>query len=268
MTPDSSLLMSSSAFSRRDIASMACSCWPQHLEAFRVADHAAQGAVQQAERLQRLTQIMARGGEKAALGERWRVRLRGARRAAPVRPALRSVTSRIAAATMSSSPCPIGLRLISTGNSRAVLAHAEQLEAHAHGPHAHVARVTVAVRRVPRAKAFGQQHLDGGADHLVARIAEQRRHLAIGEQDRPRGVDDDHRVRGRVENAPDELGREHAWRIAEWRVRGRIASAVLHRKGLRRRLLMHIRKTPDTCRVMHGGLIDGRSRHDAQIACS
>ena len=47
-------------------------------------------------------------------------------------------------------------------------------------------RVAAAMRRVPRAKAFGQQHLDRAADHLRRRIAEQRGHLAIGEQDRAR----------------------------------------------------------------------------------
>ena len=59
----------------------------QHLEAFRVADHAAQGAVQQPERLQRLAQVVARGGEEAALGEIGVLGFAARVAAAPARPA-------------------------------------------------------------------------------------------------------------------------------------------------------------------------------------
>ena len=161
MTPDSSLLMSSSAFSRRDIASTACSCSLSTSRHSSVLDHAAQGAVEQPECLQRLAQIVARGGEKAALGERgmFGFAARVAHRLFHL-PPFGDVANRgrddVLVALADRTQADLDRELA------AVLAPAKQVQSHAHGPHAHVARVAVAVRRVPRAKAFGQQHLDLG----------------------------------------------------------------------------------------------------------
>ena len=114
----------------------------QHLAAFLVADHAPQRAVEQAERLQRLAQIVARRGEKAALGEigvfgfaaRFLERLFGLL-------ALGDVADRRGhhdfAALLDRAQADLDREL------GAVLAHAEKLETHAHGPHAHVVRVAL-----------------------------------------------------------------------------------------------------------------------------
>jgi hypothetical protein len=85
----------------------------------------------------------------------------------------------------------------------------EQLESRAHGTHASIAREAFAVTDVTVAEAREQQALDWLSDELIGRMAEERRHLVIREDDDAGRVDDDHGVRRRIEHAPDELGRQH-----------------------------------------------------------
>ena len=87
IAPDSSLLMSSKRVQQARHRVDGLFLLAQYFATFRVVDHAAQRAVQQAERLQRLTQVVAGGGEKAALGERGVFGFATLRRAPPVPPA-------------------------------------------------------------------------------------------------------------------------------------------------------------------------------------
>ena len=210
MAPDSSLLMSSSALSSRDMASTACSCCAQHVRRHSVvADHPAQRAIQQCPAS--AAAGADRGSRSPGSGSwrDWRVRRRGARPLSACSACLRSVTSRMAAATTDVAALRDRAQADLDREFRAVLAHAEQLEPDAHRAHAHVVRVVAAMADVARAESLGQQHLDRAADESAARMAEQRDTWRFANRIVPGRVDDDHRVRGRIENAPDELGGEH-----------------------------------------------------------
>ena len=67
IAPDSSLLMSSSEFSSRDIDPDGLTLVLQRLDHRPLADHAPQGAIEHGERLQRLAQVVARCREEPAL---------------------------------------------------------------------------------------------------------------------------------------------------------------------------------------------------------
>ena len=112
----------------------------------------------------------------------------------------------MAAATSTRSPSSIGLRLISTGNSRAVAAADQQLQPAPIG-RTRTLRKNARGARLPRAKALRHQVLDVLANDLIVRIAEQRRDLAVGESDDARRIDDDHRIRRGIERAARKFGR-------------------------------------------------------------
>ena len=118
---------------------------------------------------------------------------------------LRSVTSRMAAAIRVRPPSSIGLKLISTGNSLPLRRRPNSVESRAHGAHAHIADVVLAVSDVPGAKSLGHQHLDALADDFVVLVAKQRGDLPIGKADDAGGIDDDHRVRRGIERAAREI---------------------------------------------------------------
>ncbi len=181
----------------------------EDLLAFTVANHAPQRAVEQAERLQRLAQIVAGRGEEAALGD---VGVLGF--AARLFEGLLGLLALADVADRGGDDALVALGDGAQADFHrklgAVLAHAEQIEAYPHRPHAHVLAIIRTMTRVARAKPVGHQHFHRAAEQLARGIAEQRGDLGVGKQDRAAGVDDDHRVRGRIENAPDHLGGEHA----------------------------------------------------------
>ena len=82
---------------------------------------------------------------------------------------------------------------------RAVSPLPEKLQPSAHRPEAHTAHISVALGRMPIAKAFRQQALNASANEFVRRPSEQRRYLAVGELDDARIVDENHRVGRSVE---------------------------------------------------------------------
>ena len=88
---------------------------------------------------------------------------------------------------------------------RPVPAQAEQLQARAHRSGVGVALVAGAMTDVPSAEALGQQHFNGLAKQLSARIPEQHLGLSVHDLDQTRGVDDDHPVGGRLQQSA-ELG--------------------------------------------------------------
>ena len=234
IAPDSSLLMSSNAFRSRDMASMASSC------SRKISRYSSSLFIRRRAPLSRPS--VCRGWRRSWLAvarKRLLARLacsasrRASLSAFSVSLALSDVTDGCShhdfAALFDGAQADLDREL------GAVLAHAEQLEADTHRTDTHVVSVGAAMADMTCAESFGQQGLDGTLDQVRRRIAEQRGNLAVGKENLPRRIDDDHRVRGRIKNAADELGGEH-W-VKDNRVgwRGRIASAVLHRKGLRRR---------------------------------
>jgi hypothetical protein len=83
----------------------------------------------------------------------------------------------------------------------AVLAAAEELEPSRHRPRLRLAEVPGPAPRVHGAELLRHQDLDRLAQQLVAPVAEQLLGLMVDEVDDAVGVDDDHRVRGRFEEA-------------------------------------------------------------------
>lgn len=88
----------------------------------------------------------------------------------------------------------------------AIGALAEQLQADTHGPNTHIADVAVAMRLVAMAKPLRKQGFHGLAEDAGHVVAEQRRHLPVGEHDAPARIDDDHCVGRGIENTSHEFG--------------------------------------------------------------
>jgi hypothetical protein len=59
------------------------------------------------------------------------------------------------------------------------------------------------------AEPLRQQYFDRSADEIRGCMSEQLGDLVVGEQDVAMGIDDDYGVWERIENTPDERGREH-----------------------------------------------------------
>ena len=174
--------------------------------AIGVAHHAAQRAVQQPERLQRLAQVVARGGEKAALGEvgvigvaaRFAQRVLGALAFGDV--ADRGGDHRLFVLRDRT-------QADLDGELRAVASACRRVR---------VPRPWAARARCCRSCADGRRGARGSARAAAVRRAGRRCPLRdarttastwrFANRMCPDGVDDDHRVRCRIENAPDELG--------------------------------------------------------------
>src|SRR5262245_14509957 len=58
-------------------------------------------------------------------------------------------------------------------------------------------------------KALREQPLHSEADDLVGRVPEERGDLIVREHDRARGIDDDHRIGCRIEDASNQLCGQH-----------------------------------------------------------
>ncbi len=195
-------------------------------EAASISHPAAQGAIEQLEGLQRLTQIVTRCGEKAALA------LVG-----PIRE-LASLFGQCPG-SFGSLTCHDEFRLdvLSIGDiayggddesSRHILDGAQtdfdrelsavappskKHQARSHGAYPHIIDVVLAMSDVPGVKALRHQHFDALADDIVMLVTEQRRNLPIGKADDAAGVDDDHRVRGSVERAACKIRRDRTHSI-------------------------------------------------------
>jgi hypothetical protein len=72
----------------------------------------------------------------------------------------------------------------------------------AHRPHARVGEVAFAPARVHLAEALRDEELDGPADQLRARVAEEPLGLLVDEHDLAAPIDDDDRVGRRLEQLP------------------------------------------------------------------
>ena len=185
------------------------------------------------EGLQRLTQIVTGGGEKAALaligpvGES-RAPDRRARAALLSRGLIGKFPRRlgglarhdefrldplaighIANGGGDESPAHVldGAQTDLDGKLGTVATPAEQFKPRAHGPHAHVADIVLAMSDVPGAETLRHQHLDALADDFVVLVPEQGGDLPIGKPDDAGGIDDDHRIRGGIERAAGEIRR-------------------------------------------------------------
>ncbi len=82
---------------------------------------------------------------------------------------------------------------------RAVLAAAVQLEPGSHRPHSRVREEAAPMGPVTAALPIGHQQLDALTDELGTWVAEETLGLNVDQLDRAVGVDDHHRVRGRLE---------------------------------------------------------------------
>jgi hypothetical protein len=93
------------------------------------------------------------------------------------------------------------------GEFGAVTPTSEQLESRPHRAQSHIFDVVLTMLPMPGTVALGHELLDFLADNVVVRVAEERRYLAIGITDNARGIDDDHRIRRRIQGAAGQLGR-------------------------------------------------------------
>lgn len=73
---------------------------------------------------------------------------------------------------------------------------------------------------MPAGKALRHQILDGMADDLVMRVAEQSADLSIGEPDRAGDIDDDHRIRRSVERMAASSAGADSICYSSWRSLG------------------------------------------------
>src|SRR5579872_7255133 len=88
----------------------------------------------------------------------------------------------------------------------AVLALSEELEPETHQTRTQAVHVAVSMAEVTSAKPLGHQNLDRLTYYEIVGIAEQDRDLPICEADDSRRVDDEHRIRSRIERAPCKFG--------------------------------------------------------------
>ena len=86
-----------------------------------------------------------------------------------------------------------------------VLAPAVELEVRTHRPGQGLRQVADAMADVCGSKAFGQEKVDRLVAKLGARVPEEPLRLGVDDLDDAAGIDDDHRVRRRVEQASEEL---------------------------------------------------------------
>ncbi len=85
----------------------------------------------------------------------------------------------------------------------AVAAQAVQLQARSHGAGPAVDEVAVPEVRVVSAEPFRYEHLDGSSQQVLPDVPEEGLGLCVDELDHAALVDDDHRVRCRLEQGPE-----------------------------------------------------------------
>src|SRR6185437_926030 len=90
---------------------------------------------------------------------------------------------------------------------RAVLASPEEFLARSDRSSPHAVPVAPAIVGMMRSNALPHEEIDGLAHDLIVSISEQPCDLDTGIPDRPRRIDDQHRVRGRIQRVASELGR-------------------------------------------------------------
>ncbi len=186
----------------------------------RVGDDALQGAVEQGERLQWLTQVVTGSGKKAALALIGTI---GAL-AGPIGQGTRGVgrfprddqlgldplaIADVANCGSDEQPSSIIDRAQADFDRKftAVLAATMQFQPLAHGSGANVAKEGVPIGHVALAEALRQQVLDWPSDDLVVWVLKQRGDLSIGESNDARRIDQYHRIRRGFECAAGQIRR-------------------------------------------------------------
>jgi hypothetical protein len=185
----------------------------------RIGDGATERAVEHREGLQRLAQIVARGRQKAALAGVGALgqlahRVGGVACDDEFRFDVLAVGD-VANRRGDQSPADIFDRAQADLERKfgPVAPLSVQFEPGAHRAESNVVEVVLYVPAVPRAESRRHQHFDALADEFVVGVAEQCGELPIRIPDRAGSVDDDHRVRSRIECAARQFRRS----IPHWR---------------------------------------------------
>ncbi len=170
-----------------------------HLAGAFVLDRTAQRTVEQAERLYRLAQVVTRRGEEGVIGL-----------LCPLRGLACGNDLLLHAAALGYVPDDAGdehtaRRLDRAeadfhGEFAAILAAPQKVQARPHRPQLRLFAVTAAMALVMLTDSFGQKHLDFVTQQFGTAVAEHVLRLPIDDGYAATLVDDDHRVRGRLEH--------------------------------------------------------------------